>query len=137
MSVKHEVLEFFANYVDAFKSRDADAISALWDTTGLFSSPDGNFALERDVFREHCSVLLAFYAKQGVVLPTGNVVSFEELLPNIVQARVAYRMLNEDDAEIVKWEHVYILRKTDAWRISLSIADDEAAAWSSLGVSLS
>ena len=134
MAVKDEVLAFFSAYIEAFKNHDVDAISALWDSTGLFPSADGNFALEQSVFREHLAALLEFYAEQGVVSPAGEVISIDALFPDVVQARVAYRMLGEDRSEIVKWEHVYILRKSDEWRISLSIADDERAAWSSLGV---
>ena len=42
---------------------------------------------------------------------------------------MAYRMLGNEGDLIAAWEHVYILRKTDRWRVSLTIADDEMAAW--------
>jgi hypothetical protein len=38
-------------------------------------------------------------------------------------------MLGEGDALIAEWEHVYILRRSDHWRVSLTIADGEMAAW--------
>jgi len=42
---------------------------------------------------------------------------------------MAYHMLSADDKLIAEWEHVYILRMTDHWRVSLTIADGEMAAW--------
>lgn len=136
MTIKSEMEAFFRSYIESFIGRDADAIAEHWDLVGLFPSPNGNFSMEREAFRKHCATLLDFYRQQGVVKPTGELLSADELFPNVVQARVAYRMLGENDAVIVQWEHVYILRKSDAWRISLTIADDELAAWTALGAQL-
>ncbi|XHC09177.1 hypothetical protein ABWH98_16705 [Labrenzia sp. ac12] len=133
MPLKDEIESFFTNYLRAFDNKDAEAISRLWDPVGLFPSPAGNFAMERDAFRDHCRELLDFYQKQGVVKPTGELRSVSELFPNVAQARLVYRMLGENEKTIVQWEHVYILRKTDQWRVSLTIADDEMAAWKAYG----
>ena len=46
---------------------------------------------------------------------------------------MAYRMLGEGDELVAEWEHVYILRRTDRWRVSLTIADGEMAAWAARG----
>ncbi|MEM7448890.1 MAG: hypothetical protein AAF355_11670 [Myxococcota bacterium] len=46
-------------------------------------------------------------------------------------------MLGEGDTTIATWEHTYILRRTgDCWRVSLTIADGEMAAWAALGAQL-
>lgn len=89
--------------------------------------------MDRKTFREHCVTLMDFYRRQGVVRPVGELVSSGELFPNVAEARVAYRMLGDGDNVIAAWEHVYILRKTDSWRVSLTIADGEMAAWAALG----
>ena len=136
MAIEDEMEAFFTSYIAAFRNDDADAISELWETVGLFPSPNGNFAMERDAFRQHCKGLLDFYRKQGVATPTGELLSAEMLFPNVAQARMAYRMLGEDGAVIAQWEHVYILRKSDGWRVSLTIADDEMATWMALGAQL-
>lgn len=133
MSLRTETEAFFAAYVAAFKDVDASAIADLWEPVGLFPSPTGNFAVERDALRDHCERLLDFYRKQGVVTPSGALLSVEELFPNVAQARMAYRMLGHNDHVVAHWEHVYILRKDARWRISLTIADGEVAAWSALG----
>lgn len=124
---------FFVAYVDAFAREDAIAISELWDPVGLFPSPTGNFAMERDAFRDHCVTLMGIYRDQGVERPMGELLSASELFPGVAQARMAYRMLGRDGDFIAGWEHVYILRKTDRWRVSLTIADDEMAAWAKRG----
>lgn len=136
LTFRDEIDQFFADYVDAFARRDADALSALWDSVGLFPSPSGNFAMPRDQFREHCVSLMEFYRQQGVVLPVGDVLSADELFPSVAQVRVGYRMLGHEDRLVAAWEHVYILRRTDVWRVSLTIADGEMAAWTALGVHL-
>ena len=127
--MKEELTAFFASYVDAFSRNDADTLSELWDSVGLFPSPTGNFAMERQAFRDHCVTLMEFYRQQGVVQPEGTLLSAEELFPNVVQARVAYLMRGAGDEIIAEWEHVYILRRSDRWRVSLTIADGEMAAW--------
>lgn len=136
MRFQDEMAAFFADYVDAFARRDADALSELWEPVGLFPSPTGNFAMPRDAFRDHCVTLMDFYRQQGVVQPHGELVSADELFPDVAQARMAYRMQGEGDAVIAAWEHVYILRYSDRWRISLTIADGEMAAWAERGVQL-
>ena len=133
MTIRKEIEAFFVSYVDAFAENDADAFSELWDPVGLFPSPTGNFAMERKAFRDHCVTLMGFYRKQGVVRPVGELVSSAELFPNVAEACVAYRMLGEGDKLIAEWEHAYILRRTDRWRVSLTIADGEMAAWAALG----
>ena len=133
MALQSELEVFFATYLEAFGAGDADAIAELWEPVGLFPSPTGNFSMERSAFREHCKELLDFYRKQGVVTPTGNLLSVAELFPKVVQARMAYRMLDENSEIVAQWEHVYILRKSEGWRVTLTIADDEMAAWSALG----
>ena len=129
MTFQDEITAFFASYVDAFARRDAQALSELWEPVGLFPSPTGNFAMPREAFRDHCVTLMDFYRKQGVVQPLGELLSAVELFPNVAQARMAYRMQGEGDALIAEWEHVYILRRGDHWRVSLTIADGEMAAW--------
>jgi len=136
MTFQEEIAAFFAEYVDAFAREDADALSELWDTVGLFPSPTGNFAMEREAFRGHCVTLMEFYRQQGVVQPKGKLLAATELFPNVVQARMAYWMLGEGDELIAGWEHVYILRHTDRWRISSAIADGEMAAWAAKGAML-
>lgn len=92
--------------------------------------------MERQAFRDHCVTLMDFYRKQGVVQPVGKFLSSAELFPNVAEARMAYRMLGEGDELIAEWEHVYILRRTDCWRVSLTIADGEMAAWAARGAQL-
>lgn len=136
ITFRHEIDRFFATYVDAFARCDADALSALWEPVGLFPSPTGNFAMPREAFRAHCVTLMDFYRQQGVVQPVCEVLSAEELFPNVAQARIAYRMLGQGDQPVADWEHVYILRRSEGWRVSLTIADGEMAAWTRLGVRL-
>ena len=133
-TISGETEAFFVTYLDAFDREDASAISELWDDVGLFPSATGNFSMDRDEFRNHCVTLLDFYRKQGVAQPAGELLSAEELFPDVVQARMAYKMLGSDGEVIAAWEHIYILRKTDGrWRVSLTIADDEMAAWAAAG----
>lgn len=129
MTFHEQIAEFFVDYVDAFARRDADALSELWDAVGLFPSPTGNFVMERPAFREHCVMLFDFYRQQGVVRPEGTLLSATELFPNVAQTRMAYRMYGANDHLVAEWEHVYILRRSDRWRVSLTIADGEMAAW--------
>ena len=133
-NVEKEIEAFFVAYVDAFAHEDALTLSELWDPVGLFPSPTGNFSMDREAFREHCVRLMGFYGNQGVAKPVGELLSAAELFPNVAEARMAYRMLGEEGDLIAAWEHVYILRKTDRWRVSLTIADDEMAAWAKKGV---
>ncbi|MGF7151536.1 hypothetical protein FHS96_005202 [Sphingomonas zeicaulis] len=136
MPFHDEIADFFRSYVDAFTREDADTLSALWDAVGLFPTLDGNFAMPRPAFRDHCTTLFAFYRAQGVVRTEGALLSAAELFPGVAQARMAYRMIGADDAPVAEWEHVYILRRTDVWRVSLTIADGEMAAWTAKGVQL-
>ena len=136
MSLHDEIAEFFGRYLDAFAYEDAVRLSELWDEVGLFPTPTGNFAMSRSVFRDHCATLFGFYRGQGVVRPEGALLSVNELFPSIAQARMAYRMMGADEVSVAEWEHVYILRRTDAWRVSLTIADGELAAWTAKGVQL-
>lgn len=131
---RDQIDQFFARYIDAFARRDAEALSEMWEPVGLFPSPSGNFAMARDAFRDHCVTLMDFYRLQGVVSPVGEVLSAEELFPDVAQARIAYRMLGQEDQPVAEWEHVYILRRRDGWQVSLTIADGEMAAWSALGL---
>ncbi len=131
-----EIAAFFVSYLDAFARGDADAVSELWEPVGLFPSPTGNFAMERPAFRDHCATLMDFYRKQGVVRPVGEILAQAELFPNVAEVRVAYRMLGKGDELIAGWEHVYVLRRTDRWRVSLTIADGEMAAWAARGAQL-
>ncbi|KQS54100.1 hypothetical protein ASG17_14115 [Brevundimonas sp. Leaf363] len=133
---RDQIDEFFARYIDAFARNDAEALSEMWAPVGLFPSPSGNFAMPRDAFREHCVTLIDFYRQQGVVRPVGEVLTADELFPDVAQARIAYRMLGREDQLIAEWEHVYILRRGEAWQVSLTIADGEMAAWTALGVGL-
>ena len=77
-----------------------------------------------------------FYRQQGVVRPLGELLSTAELFPNVAEARMAYRMQGEDAETVAEWEHVYILRRTDRWRVTLTIADGEMAAWAARGAQL-
>lgn len=92
--------------------------------------------MERQAFRDHCVTLMDFYRPQGVVRPEGRLLSASELFPNVAQARMAYRMCGEGDELVSEWEHVYILRRSDRWRVSLTIADGEMAAWAARGAQL-
>lgn len=136
MSFQNEITNFFCRYVDAFAREDADALSELWDGVGLFPTPTGNFAMDRSAFRNHCGTLFSFYRSQGVVRPEGTLLFADELFPGVAQARMAYRMMGADETPVAEWEHVYILRRTDRWRVSLTIADAEMAAWTAKGVQL-
>lgn len=136
MSIHEDVAEFFDTYADAFNREDAAALSDLWDAVGLFPSPTGNFALEPEAFRAHCVRLMEFYRRQGVVRADAHVQSATELFPNVVQARLAWQMRGHEDGLIAAWEHVYILRRSDRWRVSLTIADGETAAWAAKGIRL-
>jgi hypothetical protein len=136
MTFRDEISDFFVSYVDAFARRDATRLSELWEPVGLFPSPTGNFAMSRDAFHAHCVTLMDFYQRQGVVTPLGELLSANELFPNVAQARMRYRMLNKGNALVAEWEHVYILRRSDSWHISLTIADGEMAAWAALGAQL-
>jgi hypothetical protein len=136
MTFHEEIAGFFVEYVDVFARDDADALTRLWEAVVLFSSPTGNFAMERDAFRNHSVKLMEFYRGQGVVRPEGKLLSATEIFPNVAQARMAYRMRGEADELIAEWEHVYALRRSDRWRLSLTIADGEMAAWSAKGALL-
>lgn len=136
MTFHEKIAEFFVEYVDAFARNDADALSGLWDAVGLFPSPTGNFAMERQAFRDHCVTLMDFYRGQGVVRPEGELLSATELFPNVAQARMAYRMHGAGDELVAEWEHIYILRRSDRWRVTLTIADGEMAAWAAKGAQL-
>jgi len=136
MTFEQQIADFFAAYIDAFARNDADALSGMWDEVGLFPSPTGNFAMERPAFRDHCAGLMDFYRQQGVVRPEGELRSASLLFPDVAQACMAYRMLGEGEELIAAWDHVYILRRSDRWRVSLTIADGEMAAWTAKGASL-
>lgn len=136
MSFQEEIGGFFDGYIDAFARQDAEAISQMWDEVGLFPSPTGNFALPRAAFRDHCVALMDFYRRQGVVRPEGRLLSASELFRGVAEARMAYRMHGEGARIVAEWEHVYILRRRDDWRISLTIADGEMAAWQALGADM-
>ena len=100
---------------------------------GLFPSRTGNFAMERKDFHEHFTTLMDFYRRQGVIRSIGELLSADELFPGVVQTRMFYRMLGEGDDLIAAWDQVHILRRTDRWRVSLTIADGEMAAWTAHG----
>lgn len=135
-SIETEIKSFFAEYVEGFARGDAEAIANLWDEVGLFPAPTGNFSMERDAFKAHCMTLLDFYRQQNDIEPFGELINAEELFPNVAMARMRYQMRDADGATVAGWEHVYILRKTDRWRVSLTIADDEMAAWAAKGAAL-
>jgi hypothetical protein len=129
MTFHDEIAAFFDCYVDAFARWDADEVCDLWEPVGLFPSPGGNVAMDRQTFRGHCATLMDFYRQQGVERPVGELLSTAELFPHVAEARMAYRMTGEDAETVAEWEHVYILRRTDRWRVTLTIADGEMAAW--------
>lgn len=133
MSFQDEIAAFFDSYVDAFARFDVDGVVALWEPVGLFPSASGNFAMDAETFRGHCVSLMDFYRGQGVLRPEADLLSANELFPGVGEARLKYRMLGADDALIAGWEHVYILRRTDRWRVTLTIADGEMAAWTARG----
>jgi hypothetical protein len=87
VSIHEDVAEFFLAYVEAFNRDDAATIGELWDEVGLFPSPTGNFAMEREVFRAHCVGLMEFYRRQGVVRAEARLLSATELFPDVAQAR--------------------------------------------------
>ena len=136
MTFQDEIAAFFDRYVGAFARWDADAVCDLWEPVGLFPSPGGNAAMDRQTFRGHCATLMDFYRQQGVVRPEGELLSAAELFPNVAEARMAYCMKGNDAETVAEWEHVYILRRTDRWRVTLTIADGEMAAWAARGAQL-
>ena len=136
MTFQDEIAAFFDSYVDAFARWDADAVCDLWEPVGLFPSPGGNVAMDRQTFRGHCAGLMDFYRQHGVVRPVGELLSATELFPHEAEARMAYRMKGEDAETVAEWEHVYLLRRTDRWRVTLTIADGEMAAWAARGAQL-
>lgn len=75
MPYPYEVTDFFGRYVDAFVRHDADTLSELWDEVALFPTPNGNFAMARSAYREHCATLFGLYRAQGVVRPEGALLS--------------------------------------------------------------
>lgn len=129
MSVRDEIGAFFDAYADAFARWDAEDVCALWAPTALIVAPQGNAATDAASFRDHVGKLMAFYKGQGVVRPEGALLAVSELYPNVAEARVGYRLLNAAGEEVAAWEHVYMLRRTDRWRILLSVADGEMEAW--------
>lgn len=133
MAFRDEINSFFVDYVDAFVRNNAEALSDLWDATGVFPSPTGNFAKNWQAFRDHCVTLMDFYRQEGVIRHVGELLFANELSPNVAQACMAYQMYRAGDELVAEWEHVYILRRTDRWRVSLTIADGEIAAWSAKG----
>ena len=136
MTFQDEIAAFFDSYVEAFARWDADAVCDLWEPVGLFPSPGGNVAMDRPTFRGHCATLMDFYRQQGVVRPVGKLLSVAELFPHVAEARMAYRMKGQDAETVAEWDHVYILRRTDRWRVTLTIADGEMAAWAARGAQL-
>jgi len=136
MSVQKEIEAFFADYVDAFARWDVDAVCALWAPVSLFVMPHANAAMDAAAFRDNGVKLLDFYRRQGVARPEGRLLSCAELFPGVAEARMAYRLFDAAGAEIVAWEHVYMLRKADHWRAVLAVADGEIAAWAARGTPL-
>jgi len=49
---------------------------------------------------------------------------------------MAYRMRGAGAELVAEWEHIYVLRPSDRWRVSLTIADGEMAAWDAKGAQL-
>ncbi|WP_240663381.1 hypothetical protein [Sphingomonas sp. UV9] len=64
--------------------------------------------------------LMDFYRQQGMVRPEVELLSATGLSPNVTQARMAYRMDGEGNELVAGWEHAYILRRSDGWRVSLT-----------------
>ena len=92
--------------------------------------------MDRETFRGHVVKLLDFYRRQGVVRPEGRLVAAAEIYPGIAEARMAFQMLGGDGRPVAVWEHFYVLRRTAGWRVTLTIADAEMAAWNALGAEL-
>lgn len=133
MSLHDEMTAFFAEYVDAFARSDVDVLAELWEPVGLFPSSTGNSSMDRETFRAHLSTLLEFYRRQGVVQPQADLLATTSLFDNVAEARVAYRMLGDDGQIVAAWEHFYLLRRSDRWRVTLTIADGEMAEWTARG----
>jgi len=134
MSERDEIEAFFAGYVDAFARWDFDAVAALWMSPGLFMTPAGSLALDADAFRDNGAQLLAFYRAQGVSRPEGELVGCERLHDGVVLTRMRYRLFDMSGAQVVEWEHDYILRRTgEGWRAAFAVADGEIAAWAARG----
>ncbi|WP_033294513.1 hypothetical protein [Amycolatopsis jejuensis] len=136
MTFQDEIAAFFESYVDAFARFDADAVAALWEPVGLFPSATGNSAMDVQEFRGHCGNLMDFYRSQGVARPEGKLLTATELFPGVAEARMAYRVWGENEELIAEWEHVYLLRRSDRWLVTLTIADGEMAAWTARGAKL-
>ncbi|MGD9981937.1 MAG: hypothetical protein AB7H66_08805 [Hyphomonadaceae bacterium] len=136
MSVQQEAEAFVASYVDAFTRWDVDAACAHWAGGGLFLMPAGNAALDASAFRDNVAKLMDFYRRQHVAHPDAKLVSCAELFPGLAEVRVTYRLFDSAAAEIVAWEHIYLLRKTKRWFAVLAVADGEIAAWAARGTPL-
>lgn len=133
MTIEEEIADFFRRYVEAFLNHDVDSLVELWEPVGLFPTPNGNFAMDRATFREHVAKLMQFYQREGVARPEGTVLSCAQIVPGVAEARVKYRMLDQEEGLVAEWEHFYILRRADGWRVTLTIADAEMAAWTERG----
>jgi len=137
MGIDRDIADFFRTYVDAFARDDIDAVCRAWLFPALIMAPAGNAMREEAPFRDNGVKLMAFYRAQGMASVEGRVLETEILFPGAAKARVAYRLADSSGAEIVSWQHVYLLRLTPAgWRTAVSIADGETAAWTARGVSL-
>ncbi|WP_228461924.1 hypothetical protein [Paracoccus liaowanqingii] len=123
MAFREDISGLFDEYDEASTCDDAEVFSRLCDQVSLLQTPIGNFSIERQAVRDHCVTPMDFYRRENIVRPEGKLISATELFPNVAQACMAYRMFGEGDELVAEWEHVYILPRSDRWRVSLTIAD--------------
>ena len=60
MATKDELVVFFMDYVNILACGDPDGPIELKEPVGLFPSPNGNFAMDRQTFRSHRAALMDF-----------------------------------------------------------------------------
>lgn len=137
MSRIEEAVSFFRSYAEAFERSDIEALRRLWTFPALILTPAGSSALEEAAFRDNGQKLMEFYKTQGVARVDEHVVSAHSLFVDAMEARLTYRLYDAKGAEIVGWEHIYILRRTkDGWRAAMALSDGEIEAWMRRGTPL-
>ena len=137
MTLRAEIVAFYASYADAFSRFDADAVSAHWETPALLITAKRTTVFDAPTFRANTEALFGFYRRQGVARATAEVITTDDAFPGLATVRVLYTMLDASDAAIVAFESVYMLRRAGAgWRAVMAAPDGEMAAWAARGTPL-
>lgn len=128
---------YFAAYVAAFNRRDAEAVAALWAFPATIVARGRSACFDQEAFRSNTEALCAFYERREVAAAHKWVIGAEALFPGLWLVRTADRMTDEAGAEIVRWEHVYLIAETEAGpRALVAMADGEVEAWEARGTPL-